>query len=474
MTNIQTILLSFLYIGIVMIIATTLGKIFNSKKEFTRKFIHIMVGNWVFLYPFYTKLWALLFVPMVFILINTLSLKYALIEAMERDENDGYGTVYYAISLTIMAYCSFMLNEPIILYVGTLIMTYGDGFAAIIGKKFGKNVPIRSFPNKSWAGSLTVLLISFFVIIGSLLYFQSDLKVIEILIIGIIGSFASCFIELTATKGMDNLTLPLGVGSLVYMLTLSNIYSSLGIMLLMSIILGYAYKKKSINLDGSIMAMLVGLTLFVLGTLEIFCCLIMFFVFGSLISKITNPTKDLAESKQEFTGARTSEQVFANALLPTILVWLNHLSPGNNTHMLVAFALFSTSFADTFASELGMLFNSRVVSILDFKQMPAGVSGGISLPGTVSGLFGAFIGASFAINYGITSVIVVSLLGFFGMILDSYLGAKFQRKFKVDGDILDFSKGKSVLISGYSWISNNTVNVLSQAIILIIAFLIIK
>lgn len=72
MNNLYTILISFIYIGAVILIATVLSKFSKSPKEMTRKFIHIMVGNWVFLYPFYTELWALLFVPIAFVMLRAI------------------------------------------------------------------------------------------------------------------------------------------------------------------------------------------------------------------------------------------------------------------------------------------------------------------------------------------------------------------------------------------------------------------
>ena len=99
------ILVSYLYIALVIVGA----KIFEKKgKEASRKFIHIMLGNWWFIAMyFFTNVWFAAFVPATFVIINYLSYKKDLIKVMERDEQDGLGTVYYAVALLILAIVSF-------------------------------------------------------------------------------------------------------------------------------------------------------------------------------------------------------------------------------------------------------------------------------------------------------------------------------------------------------------------------------
>ena len=105
MNNFIGILVSYVYIALVIIGA----KIFKKKgKEASRKFIHIMLGNWWFIAMYYfTNVWFAAFVPATFVIINYISYKKDLIKVMERDVQDGLGTVYYAISLLILVIVSF-------------------------------------------------------------------------------------------------------------------------------------------------------------------------------------------------------------------------------------------------------------------------------------------------------------------------------------------------------------------------------
>ena len=79
--NILLIGISFIYIFAVIGLSTIFFR--KNQGELSRKFIHIMVGNWVFISIFFTDVIAAIFVPAVFIIINALSRKYNLISSME-------------------------------------------------------------------------------------------------------------------------------------------------------------------------------------------------------------------------------------------------------------------------------------------------------------------------------------------------------------------------------------------------------
>ena len=74
--------LSFLYIFLVIGFSTIIFR--KDQGELSRKFIHIMVGNWIFISIFFTDVKAAILVSAVFIIINILSRKYKLISSMER------------------------------------------------------------------------------------------------------------------------------------------------------------------------------------------------------------------------------------------------------------------------------------------------------------------------------------------------------------------------------------------------------
>lgn len=204
------ILISYIYIALVIVGA----KIFEKKgKEASRKFIHIMLGNWWFIAMFFfTNVCFAIFVPLTFVIINYLSYKYNIIKVMERDEQDGLGTVYYAVTLLILAIVSFgIFKNPILGLVPNLIMAYGDGLAAIIGKNAKSKRYKLGDSKKSFAGSLTFFVIATILIGGYLMYMKQEIfwQSAHWSLVSIMSAFFITAIEAISSKGTDNITVPI-------------------------------------------------------------------------------------------------------------------------------------------------------------------------------------------------------------------------------------------------------------------------
>ena len=202
---------SYVYIVLVIIGA----KIFKKKgKEASRKFIHIMLGNWWFIAMYYfTNVWFAAFVPATFVIINYISYKKDLIKVMERDVQDGLGTVYYAISLLILVIVSFgVYKEPSLGLIPNLVMAYGDGLAGLLGRMIKSKRYKLSDTKKSVAGSITMFVISTLLIGGYLLYWHKEIfwSTPHWPLVAVLIGFAITAIEAISEKGTDNITVPLG------------------------------------------------------------------------------------------------------------------------------------------------------------------------------------------------------------------------------------------------------------------------
>lgn len=213
MKNILGIIVSYIFIGIIIVFAKFFKKI---GKEVSRKFIHIMLSNWWFIamYFFENALWASI-VPLSFVVINYISYKKNLISVMERESQDGLGTVYYAISLLILAIITFgITNKPEIGLCSVLIMGYGDGLAAVIGKRVKSYEYKIGNTKKTLVGSLTMFVITF-IIIGIYLGTTGiNLWAIKSIVTAIILTI----IEAVSTKGTDNITIPISACTLLFLM----------------------------------------------------------------------------------------------------------------------------------------------------------------------------------------------------------------------------------------------------------------
>ncbi len=214
MNNIIGLILSLLLTGGVIFISTILQKAGYVGDEGARKFVHIGVSNWwIIAMIFFDNIWFAIIPPILFIALNYLSYKFSLIKAMEGGSRSNLGTVYYPISLAILILVTFNSHLLYIGALGILVLGYGDGMAAVIGTKFGKNKIIF---NKSVQGSATMFIFSLVVSFIILSIFTPKIQYIGSLII---ASFATT-VELLTPYGLDNLSVPLGSSAVYYLLTL--------------------------------------------------------------------------------------------------------------------------------------------------------------------------------------------------------------------------------------------------------------
>ena len=205
MTNLLGIIVSYVYIFTAILSA----KLFEKHgKEASRKFIHIMVGNWwIIAMLFFDNVVYASFVPATFVIINYVSYKKNIISLMERENNkkEGLGTVYYAISLLIFSIITFgIIDKPEMGLVPILVMAYADGLAAVLGQKI-KSKPIKiGQTTKSVAGSITMFIVTFIITSSFLRYTGTPMWPL----LAIIMSAFATIIELISIKGLDNITVP--------------------------------------------------------------------------------------------------------------------------------------------------------------------------------------------------------------------------------------------------------------------------
>jgi phytol kinase len=189
------------YIAILLIISE---RVLKKYPTFSRKFLHIMVGNVLFILPLFTNQFVITFLAAApFIIITFLMSPYSPIKLNDRISLSGHGLglVYYAISWTVLAF--FFFDQPWIIAVGIAAMSYGDGMAALIGEKYGKHKYKILGDKKSYEGSITMFLI-LIVTLGIVLAYY-HVSTVNVFIIPIVALLATIFEGITP-KGLDNIT----------------------------------------------------------------------------------------------------------------------------------------------------------------------------------------------------------------------------------------------------------------------------
>lgn len=214
MSNVFGIIVSIIFIGIIFIAAKPFEK---AGKEASRKFIHIMLSNWwIIAMIFFDNVFYAALLPALFVVINYASYKMDIIKVMERDEGeenkDSLGTVYYAISLLILAIITFgPLHNPLIGLCGIAVMGYGDGLAAVIGQGI-KSPEYRIKGNKkTLAGSLAMFCVTLMIIAGFMQYTHTNYVAVKSILIATLMTI----VEAISIKGTDNIFVPLLTSLLV-------------------------------------------------------------------------------------------------------------------------------------------------------------------------------------------------------------------------------------------------------------------
>lgn len=219
----------YVYVLTVILVSGKAARLFGFSGKFSRKFLHIMIGNLPFLIPLFTlnsfPLNFPFFVAAPFILVTFLATPYSPIPAITQKfkgltgiTEDGHhlGLVYYACSYTILAL--FFASKPYIIAAGILPMAYGDASAAIVGQMYGKT-KYNVFTKKSVEGSVAMFLVSFLSVEASLFFFSwfYSLPVASFTLTTLVVALVVTVVEALSPKGFDNLAVPL-LGAFMFLL----------------------------------------------------------------------------------------------------------------------------------------------------------------------------------------------------------------------------------------------------------------
>lgn len=150
---------------------------------------------------------------------------------------------------------------------------------------------------------------------------------------------------------------------------------------------------------------------------------------------------------------RTGTQVIANLGVAAACSLLYAFAWRDLRLLACLAAALSEAAADTVSSEIGKAFGGTASLITTWKPVPAGTDGGVTLLGTLAGVFSALV---IALTCGAAGMflwqlaVTAAAAGVIGMIADSILGATLERR---------------------GTLGNNRVNFVSTAIAALVAFL---
>jgi phytol kinase len=176
--------------------------------EASRKFVHITVGSFVALWPLLLTWSQIEFLSIAFVAAVVVSRQFNLFKAIHSVQRPTWGELYFGAAVGLVAVST---HQPAIYAVALLHMSLADGFAAVIGEKYGRGSIYRIFgAKKSRIGTLTFLAVS--ITILSVFSIQQSVSLGIWLPLIAVGATV---LENIAVRGLDNITIPLYVALLL-------------------------------------------------------------------------------------------------------------------------------------------------------------------------------------------------------------------------------------------------------------------
>ena len=439
-------------------------------KKYTRKIVHVLVGfEWVILYHYIGSGVHFLSICILFLLLLLIAYKGRLMPMISSDDDNAPGTVYYAVAMTGVALIGcFAPNVMLPFGIGVMCTSVGDGLAGIVGQLVRKGNP-KIYGNKTILGSFTNFAASSVSAIAISCIYSFNVDVIWCVLIGVLSSE----LELIAPKGLDNISITWGVTAFAYAaMHLESFTDYLLPVLLTPVIIIFVISKRALTRGGLAGAVVLDIAVSAAFGNCGFIVLSSFFMGAIVVDKIKDGNKRQGRVDiEEKSDRRDIAQVLANGGVAFVFAVI-YICTGYRLLVIPFVASLAEAFSDTVASGMGV-FAKRTYDPFRRCWCEKGLSGGMSLPGTMASFAGAIIITLIAMLIGFVepslkiSVIIIAS-AFIGAIVDSALGSLVQAKYRCSScdQITEKKEHCGTATSkcgGIACINNDVVNALSCA-----------
>ncbi|MEE3716252.1 diacylglycerol/polyprenol kinase family protein [Tumidithrix elongata RA019] len=214
------------WLGFVFSLSAILRQ-FGNNSELVRKVVHIGTGNVLLIaWGLQIPLWLCLIAGGLFSAIAYLSYYTNILPMLNGVGRKTHGVFYYAVSITLLVALFWRIDLPQFAVVGVMVMSWGDGVAALVGQRWGKHSYSCLGNKRTLEGSLAMLGVSYLIVVlvlslangwlggGSELFHSSSHHWLIALPVAAIATLFEAF----SPGGTDNLTVPLSSALLCYTL----------------------------------------------------------------------------------------------------------------------------------------------------------------------------------------------------------------------------------------------------------------
>ncbi|MDH7514348.1 MAG: DUF92 domain-containing protein [Bacteroidota bacterium] len=468
-------------IATLLLLAETSRRILKARSDLPRIIVHAGTGLLIAFSPlFFQRAFPLILIGGVFVILNALALGTDIPILGRHGCHPSFGTVFYpAAFLTLTAF--LWHRSPPIVTSAMLVMAFGDMAAALIGgsRSHPRRYAITS-DGKSLEGSAAMFIASFSALLGAafLLPTASRLDITGLETIPAIVLFFSTALyatvwEAASSRGSDNLSIPLSTAFLLFLCLPDQRgvpSDRLAVATVLAISAAFAaWAMRLLTVSGAVGAFLLAVLVFTAGGWSWAVPILTFFILSSVVSRIGKERKNSLQTMTEKTSTRDFWQVAANGGVAGCIVVLSVVIPDERWYFAYLGTLAAVA-SDTFSTEIGVLSRGNPRHILNFRPVPAGSSGGVSLTGVAGGIVGAALtalsGALFDREHLFRPLPILGLMvvGFLSSLVDSLAGATLQAQYRCEicgatTERRSHCGFPSALRSGRKSVTNDTVNV---------------
>jgi uncharacterized protein (TIGR00297 family) len=355
------------------------------------------------------------------------------------------------------------------------VLALSDAAAALVGIRVASVGYHLTSDRKSIAGSAAFTLTT----VGLVLLWPSPLSdwpFAPLLAAAILLSVLLAAAEALGSSGFDNVWVPAGSAAMLVVLQYGDAWHHLGsAWITVCIAMPFAWlsvRKSWLTLGGAVSAALLGCAVVWAQGPQWIIPLVVFFASSTLLGRLARRSRATSDAKHG--RPRDAEQVWSNG---GVYLAAALLLPEELARFAMAISM-AVATADTWASEIGMAVRGRTIDLRSGRMVAPGLSGGISLAGTMGAAAGAVvlaIAAASLFRGDLVTVGVIAAWGVAGMVIDSVLGAWFQVRYQVGkGAWQDQAVGGVLARRGFAWITNDRVNLISIALITALALIVYK
>ncbi|MCX5965268.1 MAG: SEC59/DGK1/VTE5 family protein [Cyanobacteria bacterium] len=206
-----------LWLALVGLTAIGVDRVVPEGSELVRKVVHIGTGNIVLL-AWWMNIpgWIGVSAGVFFAIVTLASYRFQLLPRIDNVGRKSFGTFFYAVSIAVLVGWFWGVNRPEFGVLGILVMTWGDGLAGLVGKRFGRHRYQLWGMEKSWEGSLTMAIVA--TLVSGIILSNVAVSTAQLITIAFTIGILSAVLEAFSNLGIDNLTVPILSAAIAYSL----------------------------------------------------------------------------------------------------------------------------------------------------------------------------------------------------------------------------------------------------------------